>query len=84
MYSMEKIKKDLIAILKQYAIEKDIIDTISDNSNIINDLGINSARNVDIIIDIEEKYDIVIADEDIKRLTTVKEIISLITEKLNN
>ncbi len=81
---MEKIKKDLIAILKQYAIEKDIIDTISDNSNIINDLGINSARNVDIIIDIEEKYDIVIADEDIKRLTTVKEIISLITEKLNN
>jgi acyl carrier protein len=66
---MEQIKNDLIAILKKYTFNEEVWEGFNEKSSIINDLKINSARIVDIIIDIEEKYNIEITDEELEELS---------------
>ncbi|HNY44156.1 MAG TPA: phosphopantetheine-binding protein [Bacteroidales bacterium] len=80
---MENIKTDLINILKKYTLAKDVWNDFNDNSSIISDLKINSARIVDIVIDLEEKYDIEITDEELEKLTCFKDIVKLIDSKIN-
>jgi len=80
---MENIKIDLINILKKYTLAKDVWNDFNDNSSIISDLKINSARIVDIVIDLEEKYDIEISDEELEKLTCFKDIVKLIDSKIN-
>ncbi|HOE38270.1 MAG TPA: phosphopantetheine-binding protein [Bacteroidales bacterium] len=78
---MENIKTDLINILKKYTLAKDVWNDFNDNSSIVSDLKINSARIVDIVIDLEEKYDIEITDEELEKLTCFKDIVKLIDLK---
>lgn len=80
---MENIKTDLINILKKYTLAKDVWNDFNDNSSIVSDLKINSARIVDIVIDLEEKYDIEITDEELEKLTCFKDIVKLIDSKIN-
>ena len=73
-------------------IEKEIISIISDvaevetnevkiDSNLVKDLGINSIKAIEIIVALEKKYKISIRDEDVPKITTPGQIISL-TESL--
>ncbi len=80
---MENIKTNLINILKKYTLAKDVWKNFNENSSIISDLKINSARIVDIVIDLEEKYDIEITDEELEKLTCFKDIVKLIDSKIN-
>lgn len=80
---MENIKTNLINILKKYTLSKDVWKNFNENSSIISDLKINSARIVDIVIDLEEKYDIEITDEELEKLTCFKDIVKLIDSKIN-
>jgi acyl carrier protein len=78
---MNEIKTSVIEILKKYTINKDVWNNFGENSSIVRDLKINSARIVDIIIDIEDKYDIEINDEELDKLTCFKDIVDLIHSK---
>lgn len=80
---MENIKNDLISILKKYTFNKEVWEGFNENSSIINDLKINSARIVDIIIDIEEKYNIEITDEELEKLTCFGDMLELVKRKLS-
>lgn len=80
---MEKIKKECIEILKKYTFNQEVWENFNDKSSIIDDLKINSARIVDIVIDLEEKYDIEIRDEELEKLTRFKDIVKLIDSKIN-
>ena len=77
----EQIKEELIKIIDPYIQEKELLKDISESSNLINDLQINSAHIVDIVLDIEEKYDIMIDDDAIAQMNTVGESIDVILEK---
>lgn len=77
------LKNDLIEILKKYAINKKIFENLPENPHIVNDLKINSARLVDIVIDVEEKYNIEIENEKLKKLIYLNDIISLIESKIS-
>ena len=79
---MENIKTDLINILKKYTLDKNVWNDFNDNSSIISDLKINSARIVDIIIDIEEKYNIEITDDELDKLKCFQDIVELIKSKI--
>lgn len=76
-----KIKEELVQIIDPYIQEKDLLKDLSETSNLINDLKINSAHIVDIVLDIEEKYDIMIDDDSIAQMGTVGESIDIILEK---
>jgi acyl carrier protein len=80
---MENIKEQVINILKKYTFNDEVWNGFNDNTSIINDLKINSARIVDIIIDIEEIYHIEITDEELDSLTCFKDIVYLIHRKTN-
>ncbi len=78
----EEIKKDLLAIMDPYIDQKSLTTDISEDSDLINDLMINSAHMVDIVLDIEEKFDIIIEDDFIGKMDTVGDALDIIAEKL--
>ncbi len=76
------LRNEIIEILKKYAIDKKIFDNLPENPHITNDLKINSARLVDIVIDMEEKFNIEIENESLKKLVYLNDIVHLIETKI--
>lgn len=72
----EKVK---IALCDQLDIEE---DTISMESAIIDDLGADSLDVVDLIMSLEEEFDIEIPDDQVENMKTVGHIVKYIEEKV--
>ncbi len=81
---VKNFKNEIIELLKKYAINKKIFDNLPENPHIVNDLKINSARMVDIIIDVEERYNIEIENENLKNLVYLNDVLVLLEKKLEN
>jgi len=79
----ETIISELRGIIKHYLPVDVSIDDVTENKHLITDLKINSAYIVDIIIDIEEKFDISIEDDTIGEMNTVRDAIEMISQKVN-
>jgi acyl carrier protein len=54
----------------------------TDDTNILQDLKVNSARLVDVILDFEDAFDIEVEDEDADRVNTIGDAVSLIAAKI--
>jgi len=78
------IKSELISIITPYIPEKELLADLTDEKDLINDLKINSAHIVDIVLDIEEKYDIMMEDDLIGNMNTVKDAVDIIAGKLES
>ncbi len=80
-------KEDLISklktIIKPYTQNEEALSNLSEDTNFINDLEINSANLIDVILDVENEFNIVIDDESIGKMTTVKAAMDIINEKVN-
>ena len=69
---LEKVK----AILsEQFDVEE---DTITPDSNIADDLGADSLDVVDLLMSIEDEFEIEIPDEEVENLKTVGELVKYI------
>ena len=79
--TQESIKTVLLEIIKPYLPEGIQIDQVSEEKHLINDLKINSAYIVDIVLDIEDKFDIMIDDDAIGEMNTVKDSIDVVMQK---
>jgi acyl carrier protein len=77
---IEEIKQ----IIKPYIQSQDAFDSLTEETDFIKDLQINSANLVDIILDIEEKYQIVIDNESMERMVTVRAALEIIDSKLTD
>ncbi|TDO24338.1 acyl carrier protein [Pedobacter duraquae] len=82
MMSKEDLINRLKAIVSPYAQNKEALNSISEDTDFINDLKINSANLVDVILDVEEEFDIVIANEEMEKMLTVKASMTIIESKL--
>lgn len=80
----DQIKAEIRKVLEPYVMQKDLLDNLSDEVQLIQDLKINSAHVVDIVLDIEEKYDIIIDDESINKMNTVGEAVGVIVDKIES
>ena len=80
--SKEEIIDQLKEIIKPYIQDKTAFETLTENTDFINDLKINSANLVDVILDIEEKYNIVIDNESMERMINVKVAVEIIETKV--
>ena len=56
------------------------VNTINDDSNIIEDLGADSIDLVELLMTIEEKKGIVVSDEDAVKLRTVRDVADYIEQ----
>jgi acyl carrier protein len=50
-------------------------------NNILDDLKVNSARLVDVVLAFEDEFDIEIPDEDVDSVNTVGECVNLVVSK---
>ena len=77
-----EILNELKKVFAPYTTNKEMLDSINDETDLIKDLKINSANLVDIIIDAEAKYDIEIDYDSADKIINVGTCIDLIEEKL--
>lgn len=78
----EQTIKELKEIIKPYIQDQSAFESLTENTDFINDLKINSANLVDVILDIEEKYNIVIDNDSMERMVNVKAAMEIIESKL--
>ena len=82
-----KTKEELITMLqnivKPYVQDEAAFDNLSADTDFIKDLKINSANVVDIVLDVEEAFDIEIDNESMERMLTVGAAMEIIEEKLS-
>ncbi|MDO6820186.1 phosphopantetheine-binding protein [Zobellia sp. 1_MG-2023] len=69
-------------IIKVYLPEDVSVDAITLESNFISELNINSANLVDIVLDVEDEFDIMLENDDMDQMQTVKDALSIIDAKL--
>ena len=75
-------KEELIAKLKTivqpYIQNEDAFNNLSEATDFINDLKINSANLVDVILDVEDEFDIKIENDDMEKMTSVKAAMDIV------
>lgn len=69
-------------IVKPYIKNQEAFENLNENTDFINDLKINSANLVDVILDIEEAFDIVIDNASMERMLNVQAALEIIETKL--
>lgn len=70
-------------IVKIYLPEDVSVDDITEESHFIEELNINSANLVDIVLDVEDAFDIRLENEDMDQMQTVKDALKIIETKLS-
>jgi acyl carrier protein len=75
--------EQLKSIVKPYAQNEEAFENLTEDTDFINDLKINSANLVDVILDIEEKFDLIIDNESMEKMVNVKEAIGIIEAELS-
>jgi acyl carrier protein len=79
----QEILEELKKVLTPYTVNKEALNSLTEETDLIQDLKINSANLVDIIIDAEAKYDIEIDMDSAEKIHSVGSCIDVILEKLN-
>jgi acyl carrier protein len=78
----KQILEEMIKILGPYVKDPSLLEKATAETHILEDLKVNSARLVDVIIKCEDVFDIEIDDDDADSIKTVGDAISVIKGKL--
>ncbi len=81
MTEEEKYQK-LKTIIRTYLPDDVGVDQINLESNFTQELNINSANLVDIVLDVEDTFDIMLENEDMDGMLTVKDALAIIDKKI--
>ncbi len=74
----QEVFKKVVEILKPFAKNEEALSNVSMETSIQSDLEVNSARLVDIVLEIEDGFDIEISDDDADQVNTVGDAVKLI------
>ncbi|MBQ5492895.1 MAG: acyl carrier protein [Mycoplasmataceae bacterium] len=80
--SEEQIKK-INAVLKEQKINVDLTNEADLQKN-LTDLGIDSLNALSIIVNLEEKFNIHMDDQEIAKIKNLQELINLLSKTINN
>ncbi|NNE76212.1 MAG: acyl carrier protein [Pricia sp.] len=80
--TQEQRYQKLKDIIKIYLPEDVSVDDITMESHFIDELNINSANLVDIILDVEDEFDITLENEDMDKMQRVEDALKIIEAKL--
>ncbi len=80
--TVEDIYTKLEKIIKNYLPEDVSAQEINRKSDLTKELNINSAHLVDIVLDIEDTFDIEFKNEDMEQLRSVEDAIYIIQQKI--
>jgi acyl carrier protein len=78
----EEIFAKVVEIVRPFAKDKDALAATKLETNILDDLKVNSARLVDVILEFEDEFDIEVEDEDADSVNTIGDAVDLIASKV--
>jgi acyl carrier protein len=78
----QEVFDKVVQIISPFAKDKEALDEVSEDTDILQDLKVNSARLVDVILDFEDEFDIEVEDEDADAVNTVGDAVDLIMDKI--
>ncbi len=80
----EELITKLKAIVAPYIQDEEAFKNLSEDTDFVTDLKINSANLVDIILDIEDEFDIRLENEDMEKMLDVKSVMTIVNSKLGS
>ena len=79
----DEIFAKVVEIVRPYVKNEEALANVGHDTDILQDLKVNSARLVDVILNFEDEFDIEVEDEDADAVNTVGDAVSLIEGKLS-
>ena len=80
----EELIPKLKPIIAPYIQDEQAFKNLNEDTDFIKDLKINSANLVDIILDIEDAFDIRLENDDMEQMLNVKAAVTIIQSKLKH
>ena len=71
----------VVKILTPHVKNQEALANVSEATHILDELKVNSARLVDVVLAFEDEFDIEIPDEDVDSVNTVEDCVQLVLEK---
>lgn len=78
----EELLNKLKGIIAPYVQNQQGLENLNENTDFIKDLEINSANLVDVVLDVEDEFDIEIDNEAMEKMLTVGASLEIIEAKL--
>ncbi|MBT3742368.1 MAG: acyl carrier protein [Polaribacter sp.] len=79
----EELIIKLKAIVKPYIQDEEAFKNLTEETDFITDLKINSANLVDVVLDVEDEFNIEIDNDSMEKMLSVKAAIEIIEQKLS-
>jgi acyl carrier protein len=74
----KEVFQKVVTILKPFVKNQEAFAKVGLDTSIQKDLKVNSARMVDIVLEVEERFDIQVKDEDADKVRTVGDAVRII------
>jgi acyl carrier protein len=81
MVNEQEIFNKVVGLINPFAKQQDV--EMKNDTKILEDLGVNSARLVDIVIAFEDEFGIEVDDEAADQIMTIGDAVKLINTQLN-
>jgi len=78
----KKIFEEMVNILRPYTKDQTLLEKATVDTHILNDLKVNSARLVDVIIKCEDIFGISVDDDEADKIRTIGDAVRIIKQKL--
>ncbi|HLK36672.1 MAG TPA: phosphopantetheine-binding protein [Polyangiaceae bacterium] len=74
---------EIVSILKRFARNQEALAQATPQTTFLKDLRVNSARLIDIVIEIQEKFSIEVSDEEADKVHSIGDAVALVVSKLS-
>ncbi len=78
----KEITDKLYGIAKPYVQNKAALEDFSMDTDLLRDLKINSANLIDIVLDVEDEFEIAIENAEMEQMLTVRSVVELLEKKI--
>lgn len=79
--TQEQVFEKVVGILKPFVKNQDALASVAMETSILKDLKVNSARLVDVVLEIEDAFGIEVADDEADKVRTVGDAVNLIVSR---
>ncbi|WP_445957842.1 acyl carrier protein [Yeosuana sp.] len=79
----EELITKLKAIVEPYIQDEEAFKNLNEDTDFVMDLKINSANLVDVILDVEDAFDIRIENDEMEKMLSVKAAMDIVNSKLS-
>ena len=74
----QQVFEKVVSIIKPFAKAPEVLASAQMETSILTDLKVNSARLVDVVLEIEDAFEIEVKDEDADKVKTIGDAVKLI------